>query len=190
MYSIPSLAASIHIGNTPFILFNFPSKESSPIKTNLSIFRFCIISFAINIPTAIGKSKKVPSFFVSAGAKLIIILLLFSSIPIFLIAVRMRSFASLMLTSGNPTTFHSGIPFATSTCTDTKYPSRPCKDILLIIASIYYLLFYTTKEGILFLVCPPKKLFSFKIHKYNILMIFFQIVTPDHVIPCKYQVYY
>ena len=62
-----------------------------------------ISPIAIKIPIAIGKSKNVPSFLISAGAKFTIIFLLGNSIPEFFIAVRTLSFASLTLASGSPT---------------------------------------------------------------------------------------
>ena len=75
IFDIPNLASSIHIGKTPFTLFTFPSKESSP--KNIVLSKFLILIFdispiAIKIPIAIDKSKKVPSFLISAGAKFIV----------------------------------------------------------------------------------------------------------------------
>jgi len=57
---------------------------------------------AINIPTAIGRSKNGPSFLLSAGARLTTILLLGNSRPEFFIALLTLSFDSLILTSGRP----------------------------------------------------------------------------------------
>ena len=51
---IPNSFASIHIGNTPFILLTFPSKETSPINivfTSLFTSMFGITPIAINIPS-------------------------------------------------------------------------------------------------------------------------------------------
>ena len=80
--------ASIIIGNIPLIFPTFPSSDNSPIKTvffkNSFKDELVIFPLDINIPIAIGKSNFEPSFFVFAGAKFIIILLLFSLIPVFL----------------------------------------------------------------------------------------------------------
>ena len=55
-FLIPKFIASMHIGNTPFILFIFPFSDSSPINIVFSNFLF-IISFCANsIPIAIGRS--------------------------------------------------------------------------------------------------------------------------------------
>ena len=94
----------MQIGNIPLILFNFPSKESSPTKaTSLSIF--LIICKFKSIAIAIGKSKYVPSFLKSAGAKFTTILLLAVSKPEFFIAILTLSFASFTLASGRPNNF-------------------------------------------------------------------------------------
>ena len=84
------------------------------------------------IPIAIGKSSKVPVFFMVAGDKFIIYFLLNNSIPQFFIAVFTLSFASLIFVSGNPTISQQGIPPDTSTSTLIKNPSKPCKTILFI----------------------------------------------------------
>ena len=72
-----------------------------------------------SIPIAIAKSNAEPSFFISAGAKFISILLLLRSYPLFFIAVFTLSFASLTLVSGSPTISQFGILLLTSTCTST-----------------------------------------------------------------------
>ena len=66
----------MHMGKIPFTLLIFPFNESSPTNAILSNSLFFIISIDIKIPTAIGKSKLEPSFFVSAGAKFTTIFLL------------------------------------------------------------------------------------------------------------------
>jgi len=84
-----------------------PSKDNSPMNTVLSILLSYTASVAINIPTAIGKSKNGPSFLLSAGAKLTTILLLGNSSPEFFTALLTLSFDSLILTSGSPYYFPS-----------------------------------------------------------------------------------
>ncbi len=54
------------------------------------------------MPTAIGKSKRVPSFFKSAGARLTVIFFAGAGMPLFLSAVRMRLLLSFTAVSGNP----------------------------------------------------------------------------------------
>ena len=77
IFLIPSLLASIHIGRIPLTLLSLPSRESSPTKiVSLSSFVRFNSPEHIKIPTAIGRSKKDPSFFISAGAKLTTIFLL------------------------------------------------------------------------------------------------------------------
>lgn len=93
--------------------------------------------FAINIPTAIGKSNIDPSFLVFAGDKLTMILLLKNSIWVFLIAVFTLSFDSFTLISGKPTIWKSGNPFDMSTCIDIRYPCNPCSAMLFVIANIF-----------------------------------------------------
>jgi hypothetical protein len=65
------------------------------------------------IPIAIGKSNALPSFFISAGARLIVIFLLSYSIPVFFIAAITLSLLSLTVLSGNQTIVNCGIFLST-----------------------------------------------------------------------------
>ena len=112
-----SFFASMHFAKTPLTPFILPSKESSPINPMSSRFIFFIFFILESMPTAIGKSKKDPSFFMLAGAKFTTTFLLKTSYPEFFIAVFTLSFDSLTLVPGSPTTSHAGIPADTSTCT-------------------------------------------------------------------------
>jgi len=55
---------------TPLTLLMLPSRESSPMKKQFRVDDSLINSSAARIPTAMGKSNAVPSFFMSAGARL------------------------------------------------------------------------------------------------------------------------
>lgn len=58
---------------------------------------------ACTMASAIGRSKTVPSFFKSAGARLTVILLAGSVKPLFLRAVKILLLLSLIAVSGRPT---------------------------------------------------------------------------------------
>ena len=63
------------MANAPLIKRMPPSRESSP-KNNVSCKKSALMvrnSAAVRMPMAIGRSKSVPSFFKSAGAKLTVI---------------------------------------------------------------------------------------------------------------------
>jgi hypothetical protein len=62
------------MGREPFTGFIRPSNESSPKTRYLEAISMGIMPDAANIPNAIGKSKPVPSFLMSAGAKFTVIL--------------------------------------------------------------------------------------------------------------------
>ena len=89
-----------------------------------------------NTPTAIGRSKDGPSFFVSAGARLMVIRFAGKANPEFFMAVRTLSFDSLTAEPGSPTISKHGKPFEMSTSTWTVYPSIPFTAPLNILDSI------------------------------------------------------
>ena len=88
------------------------------------------------IPTAIGRSKDGPSFFMSAGARFTVILFRGKLRPVFFNALRTRSLDSLTAESGSPTISKAGSPFDISVSTNTVIPSTPCNALLFIIDTI------------------------------------------------------
>ncbi len=104
-----------------------PSSASSP-KNKVSCKKSLEISTcpaAYKIPTAIGKSNSVPSFFKEAGARFTVILRCGKLRPLFLKAVRIRWRLSLMAVSARPTIENSNIPIERSTSTSTKWERTP-----------------------------------------------------------------
>src|SRR5688572_20605326 len=77
------------------------------------------------MPSAMARSKPVPSLRRSAGARFTVIRRSGNSNPLFRIAARTRSRASRTAVSGRPTMSKPGSPLATSTSTDTSSVSRP-----------------------------------------------------------------
>ena len=75
----PLSAAAHTIGSIPVIGLTLPSRLSSPITNTPSSLSSSIIQLAESIPAAIGRSKPVPSFLISAGDILTTILCGFSS---------------------------------------------------------------------------------------------------------------
>lgn len=67
-----------------------------------SVFLISMYPLAVNIPTAIARSRLDPSFLVLAGARFTTIFLLRNSAFEFFIAVFTRSLDSLTLVSGSP----------------------------------------------------------------------------------------
>jgi hypothetical protein len=94
-----------------------PVSASSPTMTKFSSCSDSNCSLAASIPTAIGKSKLGPSFFTSAGARLIVVRPIGNLKPELFRAVLTRSRDSLTAASGNPTitTIVSPQPEFTST---------------------------------------------------------------------------
>ena len=114
---IPISLIPVTKGKTPLMLLNVPSSDNSPKKAVFSI-EFCSTKPAsAKIPIAIGKSKLVPSFFISAGAKFTITFITGKVKPEFLTAERTLSRASLTAASGNPTIATLGSEFEKSTST-------------------------------------------------------------------------
>ena len=113
-------------GNMPFIGLTVPSRDNSPHITMSLRFSWQSIPFAVNIPTAIAKSKQAPSFLISAGARLTVILLELRLKWEFLIADITLFADSLQAVSGNPTIEKPGVPPEISISTSTLYPLIPC----------------------------------------------------------------
>src|SRR5712692_396350 len=82
---------------------------------------------AASRPSAIGRSKWLPSLARSAGAKLTVMRLGGSANPSALSAARTRSRDSATVLSGSPTTMKFGKPPAMVTCTSTSSTSMPWK---------------------------------------------------------------
>lgn len=78
-------------------------------------------------PSAIGRSKWLPSFSKSAGARLTVIRFGGSARPSELNAARTRSRLSPTALSGKPTMEKAGNPLATCTCTSMSRQSMPAK---------------------------------------------------------------
>ena len=90
----PSCFAFRTIGRIPFTGFTVPSSPSSP-TINVSCMRSASrCPSETSIPTATGKSYAAPSFLISAGEMLTVILLGGISIPVFLSATLTLSLAS------------------------------------------------------------------------------------------------
>ena len=71
------------------------------------------------IESAIGKSYPEPSLRLEAGARFMTMCFAGKRKPVFLMAERMRSFASLTAASGKPTISNAGKPFEISVSTHT-----------------------------------------------------------------------
>lgn len=83
--------AKMTVGKTACTERTAPSRASSPI-TSVSLRRFwSILHSSSKIPSAIGRSKLGPDFFVSAGARLTVIFVRGKGRSEFLIALRTRS---------------------------------------------------------------------------------------------------
>src|SRR3989304_8571471 len=101
----PFSLAIIAIGKTPLIVLNLPSNDNSPIN-NVLLDMSSEIEICLEVnksPKAIGKSKAGPSFLISAGAKLIVVLLEGVETPEFFNAARTLSFDSSTALSGSST---------------------------------------------------------------------------------------
>ncbi len=80
---------------------------------------------AARTPRAIGRSKPAPSFFISAGAKFMVILRFGKSKPEFFIADLTLSFDSFTAVSGRQTILMAGRPLHTSTSISISLASIP-----------------------------------------------------------------
>src|SRR3989442_1519045 len=77
------------------------------------------------MPTAIGRSKLGPSFFTSAGARLIVVRPIGNLKPELVIAVLTRSRDSFTAASGSPTIMTLVSPQPALTSTSMEYASMP-----------------------------------------------------------------
>ena len=139
---IPCSFNPITRGKTPFTFLKDPSKDNSPrnaILRSSGIFIPC----SFNIPIAIGKSKLVPSFLMSAGARLTITLPVGNVKPEFLIAEWTLSRASLIELSGNPTMLILGREFVVSTSTSILYALIPTVAAVIAFVTIKWLYYKT-----------------------------------------------
>ena len=103
----PPFLSDKSMGSTPTTGLRVPSSASSPMNTEVSrrpADSFFTLPQAASMPRAMGRSKWVPVFLTSAGARLTVILFTGKSKPEFLTAATTRSFDSLMPVSGRPTT--------------------------------------------------------------------------------------
>ena len=122
---IPASFAAHTIGSTPLTGLTVPSRLNSPIISVSCIALSFIIPFDTRIPTAIGRSKPVPSFLMSAGDILITIRCGASSMSEFFIAILTLSFASFTSEPRYPLISNVGRPHPTSVSTFTMHASMP-----------------------------------------------------------------
>ena len=108
---------------TPRIGRILPSNESSPAKREsaMSVGKSCRES--TKMANAIGKSRLVPFFINSAGARLMVTFLSGKEKPELTRAERTRSLASLMVLLAMPTMLKAGRPLFISPSTSTSEPS-------------------------------------------------------------------
>ena len=112
--------------STPLTVFTCPSSPSSPRISMFFILSVGITPMDASIPAAMGRSKAVPSFLISAGKRLIVILFGGMLKPELRSAVRTRSPASFTQEDRYPTIFITGSPSCISVSTDMSVPSIPC----------------------------------------------------------------
>ncbi len=121
----PRAFAPIAAGSTPATGEIEPSSPSSPSTVNPETASCGMAPIAAIRPSAIGRSKWLPSFGRSAGAMLTVMRRAGSASPDASSAARTRSRASDTALSGSPTTLNAGSPGATCTCTSTARASMP-----------------------------------------------------------------
>ncbi len=102
-----------------------PSSASSPANRCRSSALGSTMPAAASTPSAMGRSKPVPSFRMSAGARFTVTFFEGSSKPQFLMADATRTLLSLTALSGKPTRAKKGRPSAMSTSTSTMTASTP-----------------------------------------------------------------
>ena len=120
-----SLAANA-IGRAPGTACSEPSSPSSAAKTVSAAAMMPICSRAINMETAIARSKPEPAFGRSAGERFTVTRLLSEGMAQEENAARTLSFASLRDASGSPTRVVPTSPGPTWVCTSTIFPFSPC----------------------------------------------------------------
>ena len=96
------------MGRHPATGFTLPSSASSPQKIIFAALSAFTIPRAASIPTAIGRSKPAPSFFMAAGARFTVIRSKGKGYPEFWIAALTLSLLSLTMLSGSPTVAKPG----------------------------------------------------------------------------------
>ena len=124
----PASLAAMTMGSTPFILLTSPLSPSSPAITVSSTTPSLMSpksSDAIKRAIAIGRSKAVPCFFLSAGEIFTVMRFGGSLKPLFEKALLILSLASLTSDETNPTSSNTGIPPVTSASTATGRLSMP-----------------------------------------------------------------
>ena len=124
---------------TPGTPFMSPFSPSSPIIIVFFIASSEIIPMDISIHTAMGRSKAVPSFLISAGERFTVIRLGGTDTPELRSAVRTLSAASLTQDESYPTMTNAGSPsdMSASTCIITA--SMPCTVPLITLLNIILL---------------------------------------------------
>jgi hypothetical protein len=130
--------AKITDGRIEVIGRSLPSKANS--HKNIDSFRNFELNHisAPNIHIAIERSKLGHFFFMSAGARLTVILVQGKKNPEFIIAVLTLSLLSWMAVSGSQTIMKSGIPEATSTSTSIPVHSNQFMETECIFVNIKY----------------------------------------------------
>ena len=116
---MPRAAAARTMGSTPLAFFSSPFSPSSPRNRSPCAAPAGISSMASSIPTAMGRSKAVPSFFLSAGDKLTVMRHGGRFRPTFFRATDTRSLDSRTSVLREPTMKNAGSPLAMSTSTET-----------------------------------------------------------------------
>ena len=117
----PRSRAQSTIGSTPGTERRPPDRVSSPIRTVSSSDSLGTTSRAPRIAMAIARSKWVPRLGRSAGeSRIVMRRVLGQSKPLFMIAIRHRSRASLSAGSGRPTSTVAIWPVETSAWTSIR----------------------------------------------------------------------
>jgi type I restriction enzyme R subunit len=109
----------ITMGRAPSMAVILPSRDNSPMMNVFSSTGLISLE-AASMPTAMGRSIWLPSFFKFAGARFTVILLTGNSKPLFFIAALTLSLDSLIEGSGKPTMLKLGRPPDKSVSTSTS----------------------------------------------------------------------
>ena len=131
MFLMPFSAAPKARDKMPLISFISPARESSPKKAKSSRVLCGSFLSATKRAKAMARSKPLPSFFMSAGARFTIIFCGGREKPLFLSAARTLSLASFIAASGRPTMSKAGRPAARSASMVTVNASIPIRAKLL-----------------------------------------------------------
>ena len=150
---LPSARARRAIGRTPLHGRTAPVSASSPTMTKLSSWSVSICSLAASMPSAMGRSKLGPSFFTSAGARLMVVRPIGNLKPELVSAVVTRSRDSFTAASGRPTMTISVSPQPALTSTSTGYASMPLSAAEQTLANIRKLWSKPAQTSIKFLRC-------------------------------------